>query len=381
MGAVGGLSVGLAVLTAAVLMPGPASALGGTTYRWGAYWPNSAHPQHIQRAPRSVALSGVTAIAAGNSSDMALAGGNVYVWGDNTDGVLGLGEGVSYERDATEVPGLPTIVGIGETDNTDVAIDTTGAVWGWGEDVDGQLCQGNELEQWTPIRLRNLSDVTKTAGAGVHMMYLLGNGTLEECGGNDSGSLGDGSHTNSARPVTVTGLPSPIVQITASENDSGVVLADGEVWVWGGNKFGQLGNGVGRGSDVPVQVHLPAPAVDLSLGGGNGQIAAQALVLLADGTVWGWGSNQYGQLDDGTTTERGTPVEAAHMPGGVTQVWSGGQTSYVVDGSGTLWAWGDNSLGMVGNGSGYWEFLTPTRVMSGIQMVSATADDAMAYGP
>src|ERR1700677_2905911 len=127
--------------------------------------------------------------------------------------------------------------------------------------------------------------------------------------------------TNSFTPTTVIGLPSsPIVAISAGQATSLVLLANGQVWTWGENQYGNLGDGNTTDSDVPVQVQLPSAAAQISAGG-DGNSNGQSLALLTSGTVYGWGDDKWGQLGNGTTSTVNTvPVQAASLPSGtVTQ--------------------------------------------------------------
>jgi alpha-tubulin suppressor-like RCC1 family protein len=231
-----------------------------TTYRWGSYDTQNNGDVDKETTPLNIGnLTNIVAIAAGNASSMALdSSGNVWTWGVGDNGVLGQGNTTNHINSAVEVSGLPQIVAIAEADNTDVALDVNGNVWGWGWNEAGQLCEGNEAQHTSPVELKNISGVAAIAGGGTHMTYLLTNGTMEACGNNSAGQLGNGTFTNSKVPVTVTGLPSSAVTaITAGPSTSTALLANGQVWDWGNNSYGQLGNGSTTNSNVPVQVQLP----------------------------------------------------------------------------------------------------------------------------
>jgi alpha-tubulin suppressor-like RCC1 family protein len=359
-----------------------ASGSGDRTYRWGTFW--GPNPNHRATGPKVVRkLSDIVAIAAGNGSDLALdSDGNVWTWGDGVAGVLGDGSTKDHANMAVEVSGLPKIAAIAESDDTDVAITATGSVWGWGWNNNGELCTGNTTEQGTPVELTNLSGVVSAAGGGPHILYLTTSGAVEACGGNTAGELGDGTFTDSTTPVTVTGLPGPVASLSAGQASSTALLKNGEVWDWGYDKFGELGNGTtGTNSDVPVQVALPSAAVQESTGGDD-QTNGQSLALLTNGQVWGWGCNSDGQLGDGTTsTADATPVRATALPGDVTftEVISGGAHSLALDSEGNVWAWGNNDLSQVGNGGKSGNVLTPVKVLTGADMISATANDSVAH--
>jgi len=358
-------------------------AASNTTYRWGGFFTPLKNDVNEVNSPTAVGgLSNITAIAAGNASDMALdSSGNVWTWGDGVGGVLGDGSTADHVTTAVEVTGLPKIVSIGEADDTDVAIDGSGNVWGWGWNEGGQLCTGTTTEHNSPMKLTNLSGVVAAAGGGTHMTYLLANGKMEACGGGRKGELGNGTFTSSLTPVPVTGLPSSaITAITAGPSTSTALLANGQVWDWGSNQFGQLGDGTRTNSDVPVQVQLPSAAAQVYAGGDDRE-NGQSLALLKNGQVWGWGDDANGQLGNGGHRKvNKRPLEATALPSGVTFTFvaAGGAHSLGLDSAGNVWAWGSNTKGQVGDGSSGSNVLTPVKVLTGVGLVSATANDSVA---
>ena len=356
-----------------------------TTLHWGAYAESNGTSQGLNSPTALERLSGVVAIQAGNASGMALAGRHirhVFVWGLGEKGALGLGGTRNALEGAVEVPGLPSIAAIGESDDTDVAVTTSGAVYGWGWNSGGQLCLGTRTEYNSPIRIPLLQGVVAAAGGGTHMTYLLSNGTMVACGNNAHGQLGNGTFANSTTPVVVTGLPSgTITEISAGPTASSA-LVNGQVWDWGNNQYGQLGNGSTTDSAVPVEAQLPigTTATQEYEGGddaGNGQV----LALTSTG-VYGWGNDADGQLGNGTTELRvETPTLASALPVGVTftYVASGGRHGLGLDSQGNVWAWGGGGKGQIGNGATTATVLTPVMALPGVDTISATADTSVAH--
>ena len=138
----------------------------------------------------------------------------------------------------------------------------------------------------------------------------------------------------------------------------------GNVWAWGDNQWGQLGNGTTTGSFVPIAVSGLSNVVAIAAGG------AHALALLSDGTVRAWGMNEFGQLGNGTTTTSSVPVTVSGLSN-VVAIAAGSWQSYALLSDGTVRAWGDNSIGLLGNGTygGY----SSTPVVSGLSGVVAIA--------
>jgi alpha-tubulin suppressor-like RCC1 family protein len=123
-----------------------------------------------------------------------------------------------------------------------------------------------------------------------------------------------------------------------------MIKSNGTVWGWGSNNYGQLGNGTTATSSVQTQVSGLTNAVSVAAG------ASHTLALKSDGTVWSWGYNSNGQLGDGTTVNKSTPVQVSGLSGAVS-VAAGGNTSYAIKSDGTVWAWGYNNYGQLGDGT------------------------------
>jgi alpha-tubulin suppressor-like RCC1 family protein len=173
-------------------------------------------------------------------------------------------------------------------------------------------------------------------------------------GRNDYGTQGNGTtrpfdlHTAS----TVYGL-SDVTQVTAGENDVYALKSDGTVWAWGANESSELGNGRGGvGTDAPNPVWfystVPVQVVDLS---GVTQVAP-GYALKSDGTVWTWGPNTKGRLGNGSSQPvAASPVRVANLTD-VTAIAGDGTNGYAVKSDGTVWAWGENASGQLGNDNG-----------------------------
>jgi alpha-tubulin suppressor-like RCC1 family protein len=263
--------------------------------------------------------------------------------------------------------------------DTGLAIDTDGQAWGWGADKDGELCVGSTTRLTLPVELP-FSDVTLVTGAGGHALYDADN-TLQACGYNGTGALGDGSHTSTTTPTTVIDLPSQrLVALLSSYQGSGALLAGGSYYDWGLNSEGQLGNGGTSDSPRPVRVPLEAAVSQVSQGGST-RTNGQTIAILSDGSVWAWGAGGAGQLGDGGRENAPSPIQLT-APDGVTwtSVVSGGASSYALDSGGDIWAWGENGAGQLGTGDTSDES-TPVEVTGtrGFGQVSSTAANAAAY--
>lgn len=371
--------------TAALTVFGGTGASAATSktpaYRWGVVGTQGAITQTQLDTPTVVkGISGeVVQIATSNSDGYALTStGQVYAWGVNNYGELGDGQTQLYELKAVKVD-FPSGVKIDSLANPmpfdgALAIDTHGHAWGWGLNAAGDLClTGLSLHRPQQIPL---SKVTLATGAKTHALFDS-NGRVYACGTNEAGELGTGSTTNSAKPTPVVGLPTnaKAVTLTSSWEGSGALFSNGSYYNWGYNAAGQLGNGSIANSDVPVQVKLPAHVRQV-FQGGSGPTNGQTVAILSNGSVWSWGDNTRGQLGDGSTAYSDVPVPV-DVPAGTrfVTVNSGGYTSYGIDRSGDLWAWGGNQNGQLGTASAKLRQTRPVKVGIHLTQVSSTASN------
>jgi alpha-tubulin suppressor-like RCC1 family protein len=366
----------------------PPVEVPSTVEHWGAFFGGKKGTNYdLATSPTAVTVPGTVAeIGTSNSTEYALlTDGSLYAWGLGTQGELGDGSRTSSFAEPVRVR-FPRGVKIAyiPTDampyNTGLAVDTTGHAWGWGENGGGEFCLGNRRSHTIPVELP-LSGVTALAGASHHAVYDA-DGTVYACGQNLEGSLGDGSWGNSTRPRKVVGLDgSSVTKLVASFANAGALLSNGEYFDWGYNANGQLGDGrAGRPSNVPVRVQLPHPVTRVAQGGSiwnNGQ----SLVLLSDGSLWAWGANFNGQLGDGTTGSRSSAVHV-YPPVGVTyqSLATGSSTCYAVSTTGKVYAWGGSFVGQLGDGK-LLMTLIPVRVASGATMISSTANNVAVVIP
>jgi alpha-tubulin suppressor-like RCC1 family protein len=192
-------------------------------------------------------------------------------------------------------------------------------------------------------------------------------------GANDTGQLGigDTSPRTAQQAVGITGA----VALAGSFGSSFAVRFDGTVWAWGEDVAGELGDGgglSGTGSSLPVQVPGITDATAIAAG------FYSAYALSADGTVWAWGYNATGQLGDGTLTNRLSPQKVPGLTG-VKAIAAGSGSALALKNDGTVWSWGDNSLGQLGLGT-HVSSSVPQQVpgLSGVTKIVATSADASA---
>src|SRR5580698_9533895 len=240
----------------------PASVVQG----WGSFFDDHFRNAGTRTRPLAIRLPGtVKQVGSSNSTEYALlTDGQLYAWGLGGQGELGNGLLGSSFTTAVHVlcPAGVKIAWI-PTDvmpyDTALAVDTTGHLSGWGAEPIGELCLGNTFIQSSPVELP-FSKVTAVSGAADHMIVDAG-GTVYACGQNVDGDLGDGQTADTLTAQKVVGLSGKdVTDLVTSFANSGALLSDGRYYDWGYNDDGQLGDGhPGKRSDVPVLVHLPHP--------------------------------------------------------------------------------------------------------------------------
>ncbi|HEV8131747.1 MAG TPA: hypothetical protein VGQ81_10875 [Acidobacteriota bacterium] len=301
--------------------------------------------------------SGVVAIAAGGSHSLALrANGAVLAWGNNASGQLGDGT-TTPKITALQVSGLGPgsgVVAIATGNTHSVALKSDGTVLGWGNNANGQLGDGTTIQRTIPVQVSGLgpaSGVIAIAAGDAHTLALKRDGSVVAFGTNANGQLGDGTTTQRTTPVQVNGLGpgAEVISITGGGGYSLAAKSDGTVLAWGRNPNGQLGDGTTTQRNTPVQVS--------GLGSGSGVIAVSAgnghtLALKSNGTVLAWGRNPNAQIGDGTTIQRTTPVQVSGLgPGSGVIAIAAGEAHNLALKSTTALSWGNNANGQLGDGT------------------------------
>ena len=253
--------------------------------------------------------SGVTAIAAGGWHTCALtSGGGVKCWGINGHGELGNGT-TTVTSVPVNVSGLTSgVTAIAAGMDYTCALTTGGGVkcWGWGQF--GNLGDGSSTYSYTPVNVSGLtSGVTAVTAGQQHMCALTSGGGVKCWGYNISGSLGDGTTTDRNTPVNVIGLTSGVIAISAGWDHTCAITTGGGLKCWGANNNGQLGDGTTTNRSTPTDVSGLTSGVAVVSSGGKA-IEGFTCVITSSGGIKCWGENQYGNLGDGTTTDRYTSV-------------------------------------------------------------------------
>jgi alpha-tubulin suppressor-like RCC1 family protein len=227
------------------------------------------------------------------------------------------------------------------------ALATDGSLWCWGENTDGELGDGTTVDQHVPVPITALGNsVAGVALGGQHTCARKTDGSLWCWGSNHLGQLGDGTHAGKLSPVQVTALGTAVADVALGGDYTCARKTDGTLWCWGYGHDGQLGNGTGVGSQSPVQV--------AALGNAVAEVAldlSHTCARKTDGSLWCWGGNGDWQLGDGTQTPTLSPIAVTALGTSVARVALGEGFSCALEADGSLWCWGFNWNGNLGDGT------------------------------
>lgn len=300
---------------------------------------------------------GQTVAVGGRHSLVICADSTVQAWGYNGYGQLGNGS-VLEQHTGTQVAGLKGIRYVSGGLFHSLFVKTDGTAWSCGRNSLGPLGDATNTDKTTPVQVLGLTEIVQVAGGGEHSLFLKSDGTVWSCGANSSGQLGDATSTNRNIPVQVKGL-SGVVQIAAGAEFSIFLTSGGQVWACGHNGYGQFGNGTKTSSNMPVLIAQLSDVAHISAGEWH------SIFVKKDGTVYTTGRNNYGQLGDGTLVDKTTAAQVASL-NGIVSADAGGIHSVFVKNDGTVWSCGLNSGGnndgQLGDGTTI-DKLTPVQVL------------------
>lgn len=278
-------------------------------------------------------------------SDGLFAGVRSSYYIDNTGTLWGWGNNINGSTPTMTGP-VASWKQVAVGDNFVLALKLDGSLWSWGRNDQGQL--GNGLISSEESGLAQIGTDTNwsqiTAGSS-YGLALKSDGTLWSWGFNLSGELGDGTTVNNSIPTQI-GTSTDWDFVAAGSAFSAALKRNGTLWVWGNNTDGQLGNGTNSMSLQPIEVGTPSGFwTSISLG------YYHVMATKNDGTLWAWGSNSHGQLGDSSIISKNSPIRI-----GTATDWKqidAGLTSYTmaIKTDGTLWGWGYNALGELGDGT------------------------------
>lgn len=344
------------------------------------------------------------AVGCGYDTSMAIkTDGTLWTWGNNIYGGLGIGieTGAFYTISSPiQVGGDRTWVALTDTGDWSVAalksvteqhagdfLSTDGydtlwaplpytfnpgqayqTYWAWGTNLYGRIGDGTTVAKSSPVQIGRPDEWKQVACAYNHTIAIKHNGTLWTWGQNSSGQLGNGTITAKSSPIQIGSL-TDWIYVAAGLDSSAAIRSNHTLWTWGGNTFGQLGLGDRTPRSSPVQVGALTlwQTITASNKGMYG--------IRTNGTLWSWGRNVDGELGVGDITDRSSPVQVGALTNWKQVACSHTFSVHVaaVQSNGTLWTWGNNTHGELGDG-------TVTRKSSPVQVGALTNWKQVACG-
>jgi alpha-tubulin suppressor-like RCC1 family protein len=323
-------------------------------------------------------LTGIISIAAGRHHGVAARNdGSIWIWGDNNFGYLGVPSPIKIPQ-PIQIPIAGQAAAVAASSTTSYLVRTDGFVMAWGNNVQAQCGLGHLNPVPGPTVIPLLTSVTAIYGGLVHALALRDDGSVAAWGQNSSGEVGIGQGTDHDQPIQVP--LTDITKVSAGQVHTVALRTDGTVWTWGNNQYGQMGNGtsgINTGSATPYKIPslTGMTAVCTTL--------QNTYAIKSDGTVWAWGANNFGQLGQNSTsgTPATSPVKVLNLSGIFTAVAGGYGFAVALRSDGTVWCWGLNTSGQMGSGAtSPTPTLIPTQVLnlSGVTAIAAGVSHALA---
>jgi alpha-tubulin suppressor-like RCC1 family protein len=340
----------------------------GTLWAWGSnIWGQLGDGTRNDRWSPSQVGTGTTwsSVAAGYDHALAIkSDGTLWAWGDNYYGQLGDGT-TTHKTRPSQVGTDTTWSSVAAGGDHTLALRSDSTLWAWGRNYYGQLGDGTTTDKTSPTQVGTDTNWSSIAAGGVHTLAIKNEGTLWAWGDNGYGQLADGTWTSKSSPSQV-GTSTAWSSVAAGFRHTLAISSDSTLWAWGDNGYGQLGDGTATNKPRPSQVGTDTTWSSVAAGGGH------TIAIKNDGALWAWGDRGYGQLGDGTTASKASPSQV-----GTGTTWSsvaaGNGHTIAKKSDGTLWAWGFNYYGALGFGTRTWNTWSPGQVGTGTTWSSVAA--------
>jgi alpha-tubulin suppressor-like RCC1 family protein len=284
---------------------------------------------------------------------------DVFPYGLGANGLGQVGDGALLDRSSPvaivsgDRPVAVQLTAVSAGGGHSLALGSDGKAYAWGANASGQLGDGTDVDRSRAVVVATGGipsgvSLQQVSAGGSHSLGLGSDGQVYSWGANDYGQLGDGTTTSRTSAVAVGAgeIPSgvTITEVRAGRDHSLALGSDRKVYAWGRNNSGQLGDGTLGSRTLPVAVRVGSVRyTGISAG------RFHSLGLASDGKVYGWGGNGFGQLGDGTTDSQLEPVWSSGLSGTARSVSAGWVHSVVLGVDGKAYAWGGNAAGQLGD--------------------------------
>jgi len=289
------------------------------------------------------------AVSAGSNVGALKTNSTLWTWGVNLFGQLGDGTTINRSSPGTTIGGATNWCKISFGASHVGAIKTDGTLWTWGRSTGGRLGDNSVIGRCSPGTTAGGGTTWCSVSAGYqHTTAVKTDGTLWLWGCNNVGQLGDLTVIDKSSPITASGGGTTWCTVSAGYKHTTAVKTDGTLWTWGCNTFGQLGDTTTTNRSSPGTT---------SGGGSNWCALASGAYnrnsggVKTDGTLWTWGCNTCGPLGDGGVTARSSPGTTSGGGTSWCMIASAESRTGAIKTDGTLWTWGYNSVGILGDGT------------------------------
>jgi alpha-tubulin suppressor-like RCC1 family protein len=291
--------------------------------------------------------------------------GTLWTWGGtNSRGWLGQNNATACSS-PTQVPGTTWSTVFAGLEQMH-AVKTDGTLWGWGTNENGVLAQNTDTGGISsPVQVygggTTWSQLPNKLGTGSRSAFAIKtDGTLWTWGINTAGVLGLNAPVNSDKssPTQIPGTTWSKIASGGGQNATGVIKTDGTLWTWGANSEGVLGHNLPQNTDKSSPTQVPGTTwarIECA--------KYQSMAVKTDGTLWMWGQNDFGELGQNNQVTLSSPTQIPGTTWSQTEFGSHENFSYAVKTDGTLWAWGENDSGFLGqNGPGNADYSSPVQI-------------------
>ena len=299
--------------------------------------------------------------------------GQIWCWGFNANGQLG-NNSLSCKSTPVSILGAKkTFCAISTGSDNSYGIDKNGQIWCWGFNINLE-----PTNKCTPVSILGAKKTFCKISAGMfHTTGIDKNGQGWTWGYNAYGELGDNTQIDKSTPVSILGAKKTFCNIYPGAYHTIGLDNNNQIWCWGANNRGELGNNSISSKLTPVSI-LGAKKTFCYISAANGMSVGHTIGLDKNGQIWCWGLNDYGQLGINSITNKSTPVSILGIKKTFCQISAGSKYSLGIDNNNIVWCWGYNNYGQLGDNSIISE-RTPVRVYnttynSGTKKLEFTVD-------